>query len=488
MKGSNNLIKTLLSRKKKVRQILFSIALIYVIVIVLFKNSRISLNYLQKTRNLGIKLPTTSFSNGTPLNLKYINVNSNNEIDDLRKQLAFTFPYEPEKPIPRNVWQTWKCNRDSSKFPSSFKKLSDKWMEESKASQYNYNLIPDDYLETFLTNIYGEVPLIIDAFNIMPVNILKADFLRYLILYARGGIYSDMDTVPLKPLNSWPSVNSSYISNLKDISDGIEYKNKDTSAKINQLEPGFVVGIEADPDREDWSDWYARRIQFCQWTIQSKPGHPILRELILNITATTLNSVDLESVSSGTDLKLISTSDSKQIKKMIGNNKELDYNVNYRDKRRNDESYQHSKLKNKKIVDGTDIMNWTGPGIFSDIIFGYMNNIIDNNKDISLVNGNLISNNYLQSLQQSDEERAQTTKKFYKEITESLLNDNHIPWSFFSLIQIPVLVDDVMVLPITSFSPDVGQMGARDSSHPLAYVKHMFSGSWKDSADKNAGH
>jgi mannosyltransferase OCH1-like enzyme len=41
---------------------------------------------------------------------------------------------------------------------------------------------------------------------------------------------------------------------------------------------GLIVGIEADPDRDDWHDWYSRRLQFCQWTLVSKPGHPILRE------------------------------------------------------------------------------------------------------------------------------------------------------------------------------------------------------------------
>ena len=38
----------------------------------------------------------------------------------------------------------------------------------------------------------------------------------------------------------------------------------------------------------------------------------------------------------------------------------------------------------------------------------------------------------------------------------------------------PIAIDDVLVLPITSFSPDVNQMGAKDSHDPMAYAKHMF--------------
>jgi hypothetical protein len=37
-------------------------------------------------------------------------------------------------------------------------------------------------------------------------------------------------------------------------------------------------------------------------------------------------------------------------------------------------------------------------------------------------------------------------------------------------------VGDVLVLPITSFSPGVGHMGAQRVNHPFALVKHDFQG------------
>jgi alpha 1,6-mannosyltransferase len=37
-------------------------------------------------------------------------------------------------------------------------------------------------------------------------------------------------------------------------------------------------------------------------------------------------------------------------------------------------------------------------------------------------------------------------------------------------------VGDVLVLPITSFSPGVGQMGAKEYDDPMAFVKHDFEG------------
>jgi alpha 1,6-mannosyltransferase len=103
-----------------------------------------------------------------------------------------------------------------------------------------------------------------EAWVSLPLPILKADYFRYLLLLARGGIYADIDTEALKPAHLWlPETSPS-----------------------NSV--GLIVGIEADPTREDWNMWYARRIQFCQWTFRAKAGHPVLREVVARITAVTL--------------------------------------------------------------------------------------------------------------------------------------------------------------------------------------------------------
>lgn len=413
-------------------------------------------------KNYLIRVPTTSHI--SDINLKHFK-GSEDEINDLRSQLTLMFPYEPKNPIPNRVWQTWKFGLNNKEFPKESKELVERW----QAFNYGHSYIPDDKLMPFLENLYGNTPLILKAFKMMPLNILKADFLRYLLLFARGGIYSDIDTIPLKPLTEWPSLNKTFVKNMRESNVPLRYRNYNPSAS-GELDasdlPGFIIGIEADPDRPDWSDWYARRIQFCQWTIQSKPGHPILRELILNITATTLNSA----------------ASSDFPKELFDSNYLLDYNVNYRHKRFNDKKYDHSMLKDSKNTDGTDIMNWTGPGIFSDLIIEYLNNLIQKNNNIQIFNSNMVIGN--QQTTESDIEK--TTQKFYKVITEDLQSNNKFPWEFFSLMNDPVLVDDVMVLPITSFSPDVGQMGAKSSEDKLALVKHLFSGSWKEDADDNA--
>jgi alpha 1,6-mannosyltransferase len=112
--------------------------------------------------------------------------------------------------------------------------------------------------------LYGTVPKIIETYFSLPLPILKADYFRYLILLARGGIYADIDTEALKSAHLWlPETSPS-----------------------NTV--GLIVGIEADPTREDWQVWYARRIQFCQWVMRAKVGHPVLVDVVVRIAEATL--------------------------------------------------------------------------------------------------------------------------------------------------------------------------------------------------------
>ncbi|CAR29462.1 hypothetical protein ZYGR_0AD01440 [Zygosaccharomyces rouxii] len=453
---------------KRTKQIFFGILLLYSLVAFHLSNKKYA-KFITAPEISNVALPTTSHVE--QLNLKELRV-KDRKLKDLREQLVMAFPYEPEKPIPRRIWQTWKVKEDSLDFPASFRSYQRDWTEAATLQGFEYMLVPDDNIEAFLQNLYGELPLVLKAFKEMPKNILKADFLRYLLLYARGGIYSDMDTFPLKPLNKWPSVDREKLKTFKETRKPVPYKGFKSEEVVaqNEREPGLVIGIEADPDRTDWSDWFARRIQFCQWTIQSKPGHPVLRELILNITATTLYSV---------------SSVKKTAEELIDKTHKNDYNVNYRDKRARDSHYDHDETKTDKNVDGSDIMNWTGPGIFSDMVMQYLNNLIQNNNDVLLLNGNIYTPTTVDPAEAAaQDENGVSTKKFYRKIIESLLVNRHIPWEFFTLITEPITVDDLMILPITSFSPDVGQMNAKGMDDEMALVKHQFEGSWKG----DAGH
>ncbi|KAE8152024.1 nucleotide-diphospho-sugar transferase [Aspergillus avenaceus] len=283
----------------------------------------------------------------------------------LRDRLRYHFPYDLDNKFPAYIWQTWKYTPDSLWFGEQLRSAEATWTELHPG--FVHQVVPDDTQRYLIKYLYSAIPDVFEAYNSLPLPVLKADFFRYLILLARGGIYSDIDTSALQPASDWlPS----------------EY---DLSTV------GFVVGIEADPDRPDWHDWYSRRIQFCQWTIQSKPGHPILRDIVAYITEETL-----------------------RMKKT-------------------------GILKVGKM-DKT-IVEYTGPAAWTDAIFRYFNN-----PDYFNI------------------EPGSTHNVTYEDFT------NQKEWK---------KVGDVVVLPITSFSPGVMQMGAEDVDHPMAFVKHDFEGTWK---------
>lgn len=280
----------------------------------------------------------------------------------LRERLGYHFAYDIESRFPAYIWQTWKTAPGAGAFEARLRPFEASW--SGKNPGFVHEVITDEAAPHLINYLYGSVPEVVEAYDAMPLPVLKADFFRYLILLARGGIYSDIDTTALKPATEW------------------------LPSDFDKSTVGIVVGIEADPDRPDWQDWYARRIQFCQWTIQSKPGHPILREIVAAITEKTLTM-------------------------------------------KREQSFLTGKALTKSIMD------FTGPGIWTDTIFNYMNN------------------------------------KDYFDFSNRLSNISYP--DFFSLKE-PKKVGDVIVLPITSFSPGVNQMGAGDTMDPLAFVKHEFDG------------
>ena len=278
----------------------------------------------------------------------------------LRKQLQYAFPYDPEGRFPAYIWQTWKYTPASGEFNEDFRPGEASWSEMHP--NFVHEVITDSVAVHLVRHFYASIPEVVQAYDALPEPVMKADFFRYLILLARGGIYSDIDTMALKSAVEW------------------------VPAEVPRNSYGLVVGIEADPDRPDWHDWYSRRIQFCQWTIQSKPGHPVLVDIVASITEEALH---------------------RKRQGMLGK----------------------SALKT--------VVEFTGPAIWTDTIFRFFNNA--EYFDMSTSKGN-------------------------------------ITWKQFTGITQSKKVGDVVVLPITSFSPGVGQMGAGEEDDPMAFVKHTFEG------------
>lgn len=292
---------------------------------------------------------------------------------EVRQQLLKAFPYNPKNPLPKVIWQTWKVSTNSPEFPDKYKELKRIWHDLNQ--DYIHNIITDDEVTMFVETEFKSVPKVIEAFNLMKKPILRVDFFRYLVIYAKGGTYADLDVVNLKGVDTWISSPKKFYG----------YKNR----------PGLVIGVEADPDYPGWEGHYARRLQFTQWTFQGKAGHPILREIIINIIEITLQRAK---------------------------NNQMD-----------------------EILDGhvnSDVMNWTGPVIWTDTIFAYFNNL------------------------------------FNVEHVTSM--ENYLDYKTFTGVNQPIVIDDVVVLPKLCFSPGIESWDNGGIDHEMVYVYHLFEGNWKN--------
>ena len=278
----------------------------------------------------------------------------------LREQLQYQFPYDRAGKFPAYIWQTWKYTPASGDFGETFRPAEASWSELHPG--FVHEVVTDEAAVYLLKHLYASVPEVLDAYESLPLAVLKADFFRYLILLARGGIYTDIDTTALRSTTDW------------------------LPEEVSRSSIGLIIGIEADPNRTDWKEWYSRRIQFCQWTIQAKSGHPVLRDVVTTITEETL-----------------------RMKK-------------------------NGVLKVNKF--DKSIVEFTGPAMWTDAVFSYLND-----------------------------------PNYFK------MDGKNITWETFTGMEAAKKVGDIVILPITSFSPGVQQMGAKEPDDPMAFVKHDFEGS-----------
>ena len=185
--------------------------------------------------------------------------------------------------IPAIIHQSWKT-KDIKHGMSRLGSLV--W--KSRAKKVFYLLWDDDDIAHFIQTLY---PSLNQLFQKLPA-ILKADLFRYLVVYDFGGIYSDIDTIPLKPLESWmrPLESWKIPYTPQDSSKDLKHDRHDHfSWKSDKKEHdiAFIVGLETDlakncTDKIILQNW-AYPLQLCQWTFASAPGYTVLAKIINSI-------------------------------------------------------------------------------------------------------------------------------------------------------------------------------------------------------------
>ncbi|KAL0932129.1 Initiation-specific alpha-1,6-mannosyltransferase 2 [Colletotrichum truncatum] len=160
--------------------------------------------------------------------------------------------------IPPKIWQIMlpKVWDETTPVDPDTLKETTKWLAMNR--DYTYTLVGEIGSREFIRRHFGHNNTIVSTYENLPNVGMKSDLLRYLLLDIEGGVYTDTDTLALKPIDEWVP------ENLR-----------------NQTR--LVVGIEFDQrDGGRWAD-IPHALQFCQWTIAAAPGHPVFQKMVSRV-------------------------------------------------------------------------------------------------------------------------------------------------------------------------------------------------------------
>ncbi|OWB76692.1 hypothetical protein B5S32_g847 [[Candida] boidinii] len=174
---------------------------------------------------------------------------------------------------------------------------------------------------------------------------------------------------------------------------------------------GFVTGIESDNNIENWKDYYPRRVQFIQWSFKSRKHHPLLALLIANIVKLTFQAKLDNKLSAWTP--------------------------------------EFTRVDKCRSI---EIMDWTGPGIFTDTVYEYAT---------------------LQA-KQNPIKFTEIDEIYYDLVGPKKPSPESVDWRIYTGLSAPVVIGDLAVYPIDGFRAPLDCEGKT-----YCYVTHYYSGTWK---------
>ncbi|KAH7193327.1 nucleotide-diphospho-sugar transferase [Fusarium flagelliforme] len=165
--------------------------------------------------------------------------------------------------FPQKIWQTWKV--DPLNFEDRDLITSRTWVNKNPGMRYE--VLTDDNELAFVEEHFGagspiNRPDIVKFYKSINLHIIKADLLRYMIMYAQGGVYADIDVEALKPVHRF------------------------IPERYDERDIDLIVGVEIDqPEFSNHPILGKKSKSFCQWTIIAKPHQPVMLHLIEHIMA-----------------------------------------------------------------------------------------------------------------------------------------------------------------------------------------------------------
>ena len=157
---------------------------------------------------------------------------------------------DPSAPlIPPHVWQIYIQPPNHTPDAELFR---DTLTWHATNPHHQYTMLGSAGLDAFVARHFAGRPDIVSIFQSLKITILKADFARYLLLDAAGGVYADLDTRAQRPITEWVPP---------------ELRNATRA----------IVGIEYDQRDDEQFDRMPRPLMFCQYAMAAAPGHGLVR-------------------------------------------------------------------------------------------------------------------------------------------------------------------------------------------------------------------
>ena len=158
--------------------------------------------------------------------------------------------------FPRKIWQISRTG--PSGLDENDRINIQSWVKINQ--KHRYEILTQYSAESYVKDRFSHRPDIEETFVDLQDPILRADFIRYLVLLGDSGMYSDIDTTSLIPIDDW--VPSAYVNKVS-----------------------LVIGVEYDKlDGGRWGDW-TLDLQFCTWAILAKPGHLLMEMTVDRVIA-----------------------------------------------------------------------------------------------------------------------------------------------------------------------------------------------------------
>jgi alpha 1,6-mannosyltransferase len=188
-------------------------------------------------------------------------------------------------------------------------------------------------------------------------------------------------------------------------------------------EPAVIVSIDVNVhSRMDWHDQWPRAVGICQWTLSGAPHHPIYLDAVRRVVNAT---------------RVVQIWDQDRTARI--EQLERDHPQGWED--------QVRKLQGEGKDHAMSVMEWTGPGLFSDAVLSCVIHLsitcLVVKRDDQLIRCRFLLARY------------------------------NVTWHRLRALDHPLRIGDVLILPITGFSPGgEPDFGAEGPDSPQADVLH----------------